>query len=226
MPKSTEDYTRMFQHLVGYSLGVSSVALFCRVGGGIYKKYADVGADLVGKVNSLFSQLRYNLKEDSPENPATIADNVGDNVGDITGMGSDLLCSLTGTLCAALVISSTSEEFVKNKLFYFPFVIAVSGIIICIISSLFATQVMKVTNGDNIETALKSQLLISTVLLTPMIFFLTLKILPETVTLYGSMITNFNKLSVICILCGLWSGLIIAYVTDYYTSSKNQYFII
>jgi Na+/H+-translocating membrane pyrophosphatase len=92
---------RHFEFVAGYGLGGSTVALFGRVGGGIYTKAADVGADLVGKV-------RADLAEDSPENPGTIADNVGDNVGDIAGMGADLFGSLAESTCAALVVSSTS----------------------------------------------------------------------------------------------------------------------
>ncbi len=89
-------YRILFECVAGYGLGGSAVALFCRVGGGIYTKAADVGADLVAK-------LEYGLPEDSPKNPACIADNVGDNVGDIAGMGSDLFGSLAESSCAALV---------------------------------------------------------------------------------------------------------------------------
>lgn len=95
-PTTTTEFTHMFEYIAGYGLGGSTVALFCRVGGGIYTKAADVGADLVGK-NIL------GLNEDSAENPATIADNVGDNVGDIAGMGSDLFGSFAESTCAALV---------------------------------------------------------------------------------------------------------------------------
>lgn len=95
-PTTTTEFTHMFEFIAGYGLGGSTVALFCRVGGGIYTKAADVGADLVGK-NVL------GLNEDSAENPATIADNVGDNVGDIAGMGSDLFGSFAESTCAALV---------------------------------------------------------------------------------------------------------------------------
>jgi len=98
------DYTRMYESIAGYGLGGSTIALFGRVGGGIFTKAADVGADLVGKVES-------NLPEDSPNNPATIADNVGDNVGDIAGMGSDLFGSFAESTCAALVIGSSSPTF-------------------------------------------------------------------------------------------------------------------
>jgi len=98
-PDTQEDFLHLFEYLAGYGLGGSTVALFCRVGGGIYTKAADVGADLVGKVVK-------NLPEDSIDNPATIADNVGDNVGDIAGMGSDLFGSFAESTCAALVIEN------------------------------------------------------------------------------------------------------------------------
>ena len=100
-PLTSLQFTEMFDYISGYGLGGSTVALFCRVGGGIYTKAADVGADLVGK-------NEFGLEEDSPDNPATIADNVGDNVGDIAGMGSDLFGSFAESTCAALVISGTS----------------------------------------------------------------------------------------------------------------------
>jgi len=98
---------RLFELIAGYGLGGSSVALFGRVGGGIYTKAADVGADLVGKTLK-------DLKEDDPENPGTIADNVGDNVGDIAGMGADLFGSLAESTCAALVVSSTSFDLIMT----------------------------------------------------------------------------------------------------------------
>lgn len=91
----------MFEAIAGYGLGGSTIALFARVGGGIYTKAADLGSDLVGKVES-------NLPEDSPKNPATIADNVGDNVGDVAGMSADLFGSFAESTCAALVIGSNS----------------------------------------------------------------------------------------------------------------------
>jgi Na+/H+-translocating membrane pyrophosphatase len=94
-------FEEMFESIAGYGLGGSTIALFARVGGGIYTKAADLGSDLVGKVES-------NLPEDSPKNPATIADNVGDNVGDVAGMSADLFGSFAEATCAALVIGSNS----------------------------------------------------------------------------------------------------------------------
>merc|ERR1719412_2176937 len=107
----------LFEFISGYGLGGSTVALFGRVGGGIYTKAADVGADLAGKVDA-------SLPEDSPKNPGTIADNVGDNVGDIAGMGADLFGSLAESTCAALVVSTTSAVIVTTpEAIYFPLIV-------------------------------------------------------------------------------------------------------
>lgn len=122
---------RLFELVAGYGLGASTVALFGRVGGGIYTKAADVGADLVGK------NLK-DLKEDDASNPGTIADNVGDNVGDIAGMGADLFGSLAEATCAALVVSSTSIELINTTdALYFPLMITAAGIVASFISVLF-----------------------------------------------------------------------------------------
>jgi Na+/H+-translocating membrane pyrophosphatase len=108
----------------GYGLGGSTVALFGRVGGGIYTKAADVGSDLAGKVVQ-------GLPEDDPSNPGVIADNVGDNVGDIAGMGADLFGSLAESTCAALVVGSTSAELVSTTdAMYFPLMVTAAGIIV------------------------------------------------------------------------------------------------
>jgi len=128
----------LFEYISGYGLGGSTVALFGRVGGGIYTKAADVGADLAGKVT-------HGLQEDSPLNPGTIADNVGDNVGDIAGMGADLFGSLAESTCAALVVSATSLEMVNHTdAIYFPLVITATGVIVSFITQWFAKLDLKV----------------------------------------------------------------------------------
>jgi len=119
---------RLFELVAGYGLGGSSVALFGRVGGGIYTKAADVGADLVGKT-------LMDLKEDDVNNPGTIADNVGDNVGDIAGMGSDLFGSLAEGTCAALVVSSTSYDLISTpEALFFPLSVTAAGLLASFIS--------------------------------------------------------------------------------------------
>jgi len=126
------------EFLAGFGLGGSSMALFGRVGGGIYTKAADVGADLVGKVES-------NLAEDDWRNPATIADNVGDNVGDIAGMGSDLFGSLAESTCAALVVISHTDELISHpNTLMVPLLITAIGIYCCFITSLIGIYVYKV----------------------------------------------------------------------------------
>merc|ERR1719317_265272 len=130
------------RYLAGFGFGASSVALFARVGGGIYTKAADVGADLVGKVEN-------NIPEDDPHNPATIADNVGDNVGDIAGMGADLFGSFAESTCAALVIAAAavdgSTDITLSEAGWdsilFPLVISAAGIIVCILCSVVATHI-------------------------------------------------------------------------------------
>jgi Na+/H+-translocating membrane pyrophosphatase len=139
------DMTGLFECIAGYGLGGSTVALFGRVGGGIYTKAADVGADLVGK-------LEHDLPEDSPKNPATIADNVGDNVGDIAGMGSDLFGSFAEATSAALAVAATSPDFFNDgrngASLYYPLVITAFGLIGSFITSFFATNIMKVKEKD------------------------------------------------------------------------------
>lgn len=143
-----EDIQTMFDMIAGYGLGGSTVALFGRVGGGIYTKAADVGSDLAGKVIQ-------GLEEDSPENPGTIADNVGDNVGDIAGMGADLFGSLAESTCAALVVGATSTALVDHvDAIYFPLLITSLGIWVSFITQFFATSLSTVTM-DNVETIVK-----------------------------------------------------------------------
>ena len=138
----------MFEAIAGYGLGGSTVALFGRVGGGIYTKAADVGADLVGKVVE-------NIDEDSIMNPGTIADNVGDNVGDIAGMGSDLFGSFAEATCACLVISASSKELIASNAFYYPLMISAAGIVVGIVTSFFSTHILSIDQYENIERSLK-----------------------------------------------------------------------
>ena len=123
-------YEFLFEAIAGYGLGGSTVALFARVGGGIFTKAADLGSDLVGKIEA-------GLPEDSPRNPATIADNVGDNVGDIAGMGADLFGSFAEATCASLVIGSNSIMNANNEIEFssliFIMLIPAIGIILCLI---------------------------------------------------------------------------------------------
>jgi len=205
---------RLFELVAGYGLGGSSVALFGRVGGGIYTKAADVGADLVGKVIK-------DLKEDDITNPGTIADNVGDNVGDIAGMGSDLFGSLAESTCAALVVSATSYELITtpNALF-FPICITASGAVASWISVLFVH--LRETTMKNVQSVLKFQIGASTVLMTgcviPAIF-----LLPATFTFEGGAekipITLGRWTAYGCVMFGLWSGMIIGFITEYYTNN-------
>ena len=217
IPSSTENFTNMFEFISGYGLGGSCVALFCRVGGGIYTKAADVGADLVGK-NEL------GLNEDSPENPATIADNVGDNVGDIAGMGSDLFGSFAESTCAALVVSGTSQTLVDGHFYLFPLLITAAGILCSILSAFVATNIMKVEEKSQIQSTLMWQLFISTILLTPAIVLLSIFALPDNfsfVTGTGNTqkVYKSTKYGVmVCCLVGLYAGLLIGLVTDYFTS--------
>jgi Na+/H+-translocating membrane pyrophosphatase len=127
-----EDYTSMYECIAGYGLGGSTIALFGRVGGGIFTKAADVGADLVGKVEE-------NFAEDSPNNPATIADNVGDNVGDVAGMGADLFGSFAEATSAALVVAANSPTFYyQPSAFWYPLMLSAFGIIASLLTTFLA----------------------------------------------------------------------------------------
>lgn len=218
-PKSLEDFRQLFEVVAGYGLGGSTVALFGRVGGGIYTKAADVGSDLAGKVVE-------GLDEDDPTNPGVIADNVGDNVGDIAGMGADLFGSLAESTCAALVVSATSPEITNTDgAMFFPLVITAAGIFVSFITSFFATNFMRV-NEKNVESILKWQLIISTIIMTGVLIPLCLYVLPETFTFPGAagqlILTSTPWKAFGCIACGLWSGLVIGYVTEIYTSNTYR----
>jgi Na+/H+-translocating membrane pyrophosphatase len=203
----------LFEMVAGYGLGASTVALFGRVGGGIYTKAADVGSDLAGKVVA-------GLREDDPSNPGVIADNVGDNVGDIAGMGADLFGSLAESTCAALVIGATSADLLKTpNAMYFPLTITAVGILVSFITSFFATSVWRVT-AETVETTVKWQLIISTVLMTgaivPLIYTLPDHFQVGLITTENSVVpllcTPWKAYG--CIVVGLWTGFIIGWVTE------------
>ncbi|KAJ6762586.1 K(+)-INSENSITIVE PYROPHOSPHATE-ENERGIZED PROTON PUMP [Salix purpurea] len=156
-----DDWEGLYESITGYGLGGSSMALFGRVGGGIYTKAADVGADLVGKVER-------NIPEDDPRNPAVIADNVGDNVGDIAGMGSDLFGSYAEASCAALFVASISSIGINHDYtaMSYPLIISSVGIVVCLITTLLATDLSEIRDVSEIEPSLKRQLVVSTILMT------------------------------------------------------------
>jgi inorganic pyrophosphatase len=212
-----KNYEILMELVAGYGLGGSAMALFGRVGGGIYTKAADVGADLVGKVEN-------DLDEDSPRNPATIADNVGDNVGDIAGMGSDLFGSFAEATCASLVlIASTPEIMVQNgtindNVLLFPLMISAAGIIGCFLTSIFGIYLYKVNNFDRIQRALNLQLLLST-FITLGVIAPTVLILPKSWSIEEGWSDSSNRwYTFIATGIGLINGFLIGLSTDYYTS--------
>jgi len=213
--KEAADWDTLTECITGYGLGGSCIAMFGRVGGGIYTKAADVGADLVGKVV-------HGIPEDDPRNPATIADNVGDNVGDVAGMGADLFGSFAESTCAALVIgSSLGVEGGWSALLY-PLVISSVGIFVCLAVSFLATHIMPVRKEANVETALKLQLIASTVLMLPAVYFASVSYLPETFEIRAAVGNEMIQLhpwsAFVCVGAGAVGGLIIGLITEYYTS--------
>jgi len=205
--------------MAAYGLGGSSIAMFGRVGGGIFTKAADVGADLVGKVEE-------DIPEDDPRNPGVIADCIGDNVGDIAGMGSDLFGSFAESSCAALVIASCDPVLAQSwASMMYPLLVSAGGIITCIITTLVATNISPARNKEEIEPTLKHQLLISTVLTTISHFVISLVCLPPSFQMYfmnGSQYEVKNWYCFIALAGGLWAGLAIGYITEYYTSNQYQ----
>jgi len=205
----------MYEAIAGYGLGGSSIALFGRVGGGIYTKAADVGADLSGKND-------YGLEEDDYRNPACIADNVGDNVGDIAGMGADLFGSFAEATCAALVLAAASD--LKNSWAsqMYALLISSTGIVVGLLTLFVQGSLYKVKEMADVEKALKGILVISTILMTPVVILLSYYCLPAVF----SMGPGFEAVEwwhcALSVLLGLWSGLIIGFVTEYYTSSSYR----
>ena len=219
---NTMDMTIVLETLAGFSLGAESIALFARVGGGIYTKAADVGADLVGKVEA-------GIPEDDPRNPATIADNVGDNVGDVAGMGADLFGSYVATVLAAMVLGnyvikdmggSISDAFGGIGPILLPMAIAGAGIIISIIG----TMLVKINDNNAKEAQVMGALNIgnwtSIVLVAISCYVLCMFMLPETMNMefFGEGLKEVSRTSVFfATLVGLVVGAVISSVTEYYT---------
>ncbi len=219
---NTMDMTIVLETLAGFSLGAESIALFARVGGGIYTKAADVGADLVGKVEA-------GIPEDDPRNPATIADNVGDNVGDVAGMGADLFGSYVATVLAAMVLGnyiikdmggSISDAFGGIGPILLPMAIAGIGIIISIIG----TMLVKIKSNDakesQVMSALNSGNWVSIALVAIACFVLCKWMLPENMQMefFGEGLQGISSIRVFyATLVGLVVGAVISSVTEYYT---------
>ncbi|OAQ39531.1 sodium-translocating pyrophosphatase [Pedobacter psychrophilus] len=196
--------------LTGFSLGAESIALFARVGGGIYTKAADVGADLVGKVEA-------GIPEDDVRNPATIADNVGDNVGDVAGMGADLFGSYVATILATMVlgqeINASGDNFGGMSPILLPMVICGLGILFSIVGTWFVT--IKDENS-NVQTALNLGNWSSIAITAIASFFIVKWMLPENLILRGYEFTSMNVFY--AIIVGLVVGTIMSIVTEYYTA--------
>jgi K(+)-stimulated pyrophosphate-energized sodium pump len=195
--------------LSGFSLGASSIALFARVGGGIYTKAADVGADLVGKVEA-------GIPEDHPLNPATIADNVGDNVGDVAGMGADLFESYVGSIIGTMVLGAYifTPDFEGLGAVYLPLVLAALGIIMSIIGTFF----VRVKEGGNPQTALNIGEFGSAGLMVIASYFVIHALIPDTVEGLPS-----GAMGVFwATIAGLVAGLGVGKITEYYTGTGTK----
>ncbi|MDE0226873.1 MAG: sodium-translocating pyrophosphatase [Gammaproteobacteria bacterium] len=197
-------------HIHGFGMGASSVALFSRVGGGIYTKSADVGADLVGK-------LEQGIPEDDPRNPGVIADNVGDNVGDIAGMGSDIFESYCGAMIASIAIAATlglmtldnlttglAEADARAALMFLPLALASTGLI----CSIIGIGIVRSRSSSNAALALRIGMMVSPVMFVVAAFFVITELLDVSTAIWWS------------VVAGAAGGIIIGLTTEYYTSSK------
>ncbi len=218
-----KEMLRTIEVLTGFSLGAESIALFARVGGGIYTKAADVGADLVGKVEA-------GIPEDDPRNPATIADNVGDNVGDVAGMGADLFGSYVATVLATMVLgqevtgpngAALVDNFGGLSPILLPMMIAGVGILLSIIGTFF----VKISENAPLTTAVVQKALNmgnygSMILTAVACYFLVNFILPETMTLRGLEFTRNGVIGAIAV--GLIVGTLMSIITEYYTAMGKR----
>ena len=218
-----KEMLRTIEVLTGFSLGAESIALFARVGGGIYTKAADVGADLVGKVEA-------GIPEDDPRNPATIADNVGDNVGDVAGMGADLFGSYVATVLATMVLgqevtgpngAALVDNFGGLSPILLPMMIAGVGILLSIVGTFF----VKISENAPLTTAVVQRALNmgnygSMILTAIACYFLVNYILPETMTLRGLEFTRNGVIGAIAV--GLIVGTLMSIITEYYTAMGKR----
>ncbi|NOQ91645.1 MAG: sodium-translocating pyrophosphatase [Flavobacteriaceae bacterium] len=205
----TDNLSMVLNVLSGFSLGASSIALFARVGGGIYTKAADVGADLVGKIEA-------GIPEDHPLNPATIADNVGDNVGDVAGMGADLFESYVGSIIGTMVLGAfiLTPDFSGLGAVYLPLVLGAVGIVMSILGTFF----VKVKDGGNPQTALNIGEFGSAGLMVIASYFIINALIPESIE--G---LPFGAWGVfMATIAGLVAGLLVGKVTEYYTATGKK----
>ena len=212
------DIHKVITVLTGFSFGASSIALFARVGGGIYTKAADVGADLVGKVEA-------GIPEDHPYNPATIADNVGDNVGDVAGMGADLFESYVGAIVGTMVLGAAfvglggfeyTNNFSGMNAVLLPLVLSGVGIVTSILGTFF----VKVNEGGDPQKALNRGEFFSSALMLVATYFIVEWMLPSTWTIAG---TEFTSLGIFwAVIIGLVAGLLIGIVTEFYTGTGTK----
>ncbi len=217
-PVDSVEMERTIEILTGFSLGAESIALFARVGGGIYTKAADVGADLVGKVEA-------GIPEDDPRNPATIADNVGDNVGDVAGMGADLFGSYVATVLATMVLGR--ETFSKDSFggmapILLPMLIASMGILFSILGTFF----VKISDKSGLHTAVVQKALNlgnwgSIVLTAIASYFLVMWLMPDTDMILRNY--HFTKYGIFgAIIVGLVVGTLMSIITEYYTAMGKR----
>ena len=202
------DLSNVMTKVSGFAMGASSIALFARVGGGIYTKAADVGADLVGKVEA-------GIPEDDPRNPATIADNVGDNVGDVAGMGADLFESYVGSMIGAMVLAAAAGSV---ELVFLPLFLAAAGIIVSILGTFF----VKTKEGGNPQTALNIGIFGSGAVMLGVSYFIINKFITSSVNLG---VGNDNVVAgdlFGATVVGLTSGILIGLLTEYYTSDHQK----
>jgi len=216
--ETPENVQQVLTVITSFSFGASSIALFARVGGGIYTKAADVGADLVGKVEA-------GIPEDHPLNPATIADNVGDNVGDVAGMGADLFESYVGAIIGTMVLGATfmglsgfetSNAFGGLNAVILPMLLAGFGII----SSIIGTFFVRVKEGGNPQKALNTGEFLSALIMLVASFILIRWVLPESWEFDGQTITAMGVFW--ATIFGLAAGLLIGLITEYYTGTGTK----